>query len=80
MPVNIEALQTAQKQYKAIGFDIIPIVPGAKSPPLINNWSKSRLDRKCEEVPRDANIGIRCGGESHIAVIDCDDKNTPLSK
>ena len=75
MQAIIKELQSAQTNYRNIGFDIFPIVPGAKSPPLISYWSKNQLDGVWDNVPQNANIAIRCGGKSHVAVLDCDDKN-----
>ena len=61
----------------ARGFRVFPIKPGAKTPPLLNDWpNKATSDPETVKlywlaVP-DANIAIECSG---LAAIDVDPKN-----
>lgn len=43
----------------------------------MRGWSKREPARLWQNAPRDANIGVRCGGVNNFAVLDADDKNKP---
>jgi hypothetical protein len=63
--------------YSNMGFDTFPLTPGCKSPPLIRGWNHKSLEHVWNDAPENANIAIRCGGKSHVAVIDCDENHVP---
>jgi predicted transcriptional regulator len=69
-------ISVALKEYQALGFDTLPLQPGTKTPAGITNWQYKDSSCLWENAPWGANIGIRCGGNKHLAVIDCDEKNT----
>jgi hypothetical protein len=72
--VKIQNLINMRMLYASLGIDTIPLTPGKKSPPLITGWKEIQSNEAWLAAPLDANIAIRCGGKSQIAVIDCDEK------
>lgn len=69
-------LNNALEFYMESGFDPIPLKPGTKTPSL-KNWPRESVFRMWNTRKPYSNIGIRCGGLLNVAVIDCDDKDTP---
>jgi len=72
--IKIQNLKRNRKLYANLGIDTIPLKPGEKSPPLTTGWKEIKSNEAWLGAPLDANIAIRCGGKSQIAVIDCDEK------
>lgn len=64
----------AKEYYEALGFSVIPLIPGGKKPTCDLVFSKLQPEYAWAKAPPDANIGIRCGGKNHLVVLDCDDK------
>jgi hypothetical protein len=70
-------LRQAALKYAARGLRVLPIKPRQKFPPLIKAWEKEacthapRIEAWWEQWP-DANIGIACGKQSGIFVLDID--------
>ena len=75
MSAGIINLIDAHYYFHNLGIDTFPLSPGKKSPPLIAGWQKDNLAGVWDGISPNANIAIRCGGISHLAVIDCDEKN-----
>ena len=72
----MQAVNEAIEQYFALGFDTLPLRPGTKQA-LSRGWQRLPPEKMWNEAPDSANLGIRAGGRSHLAVIDCDEKNKP---
>ena len=63
-----DELQAARQYYEKLGSDTIPLIAGKKQT-NINDWTnKSRKDAWAN-AQEDSNIGIRCGGKKHLAVV-----------
>jgi len=62
--------------YAGLGFDTLPLLPGTKEAASAS-WPTAWPDEMWERAPDSANIGIRCGGESQLAVMDCDEEDAP---
>jgi len=71
-----EGVLSAKKYYADLGFDTLPLLAGSKVC-HVKNWQIKSPEEAWRHAPSDSNIGIRCGGARHLAVIDCDDKNQP---
>lgn len=63
----------AANVYLELGLDAIPLKPNSKMA-LLAGWQKTAPETQWEQAPADANIGLRCGGESALCVLDSDDK------
>ncbi len=72
MTINGTAVIKARGEYTDLGFDTLPLVEGSKKP-LPRNWNKKDLLRLWQGAPHHSNIGIRAGGYSRVAFMDCDD-------
>jgi hypothetical protein len=69
-------LSSARQYYVELGFETLPLLPGTKQA-ILKAWqSRSPLDM-WRNAPENANLGIRCGGSTNLAVIDCDEKEKP---
>ncbi len=66
-----------RQNYADLGYCCIPLKPGEKIPIDGLPWKITPIDVLWENAPENANIGLRCGGDKHLLVIDCDEKNTP---
>jgi hypothetical protein len=66
----------AAEGYADLGFDAIPLHPGTKDP-IGRNWPNRPPDSLWRYAKPDSNVGLRCGGEARLAVLDCDDKTKP---
>jgi len=76
----VNALE-AYKAFTDFEFDAIPLRPGTKDA-IGRNWpnrSPVSLWRYAlrQYALEDLNIGLRCGGEARLAVLDCDEKTQP---
>ncbi|MBN2829290.1 MAG: bifunctional DNA primase/polymerase [Candidatus Cloacimonetes bacterium] len=69
-----EGVLSARKYFADNGIDTLPISVGSKIC-HVKNWQYVSSDEAWLHAPSDSNIGIRCGGKKHFAVIDCDEKN-----
>ena len=69
-------LITAKQYYAEIRFDTLPLMPGTKQASVKTWQGRPSFELWCNSES-EYNIGIRCGGKSQIAVIDCDDKERP---
>lgn len=76
MPVLRNEIISARDYYAEHHLDTLPIMADGKRCP-VNNWPNVSSDEAWLIAPEAPNIAIRCGGERHFAVIDCDDKNQP---
>jgi DNA-binding MarR family transcriptional regulator len=63
-------------EYAIFGFDAIPLAPKSKKP-VFENWQNRAPSEMWERAPRDANIGLRCGGDARLCVFDADDDEMP---
>ena len=64
----------ARDFYTELGIDAIPLRPDEKRP-LFKAWQTKEPRRLWNGAPKDANLGLRGGGEIGAAFLDCDDKN-----
>jgi len=73
---DIGALHAARREYEALGFTTIPLIPGTK---VTKNkgWPSRESEDMWRDQSSDSNVGIRMGGDLHLAVIDCDEKSLP---
>ena len=72
----MQKIEAMLEEYARLGFDTLPLKPGSKKP-LSYNWQRFSPEQMWRGAPRDVNIGIRTGGASHLAVIDCDEQTQP---
>lgn len=72
----MQELHIAVGQYAEMGFDTLPLDPGAKGTKL-RDWQFRSPEEMWENAPKDANLGLRAGGRAELAFIDCDDKERP---
>jgi hypothetical protein len=66
----------AADAYADLGLDAIPLHPGTKDP-IGRNWPNRPPAELWRHAPADSNVGLRCGGEARLAVVDCDEKTKP---
>jgi hypothetical protein len=69
-------IREAIQQYERLGYDTLPLPPGAKKEPE-TGWPGKLPAEMWSEARADANIGLRCGGERRLGVIDCDENAVP---
>ncbi len=69
-------LPSAREYYAEYGFDTLPLLPGTKRAG-VRAWQSRSPYELWNNAKAKSNIGIRCGGKSGVAVIDCDDKEKP---
>jgi hypothetical protein len=72
----MQTVNAAIKQYAHIGFDTLPLRPGTKQA-LSCGWQHLSPEEMWGGAPGNANVGIRAGGKSHLAILDVDEKNKP---
>ena len=63
-------------EYADLGFDTLPLSPNSKRA-IVENWQNRAPGEMWERAPGDANIGLRCGGDSQLCVFDADDDAMP---
>jgi hypothetical protein len=63
-------------EYADLGFDALPLAPGTKVA-IVKDWQHRAPDEMWRDAPTDSNIGLRCGGELSLAVLDADDDDNP---
>lgn len=68
-------VRNALNEYLSLGFDTLPLAAGTKDRPISRGWQNLEPHRMWRYASSDSNIAIRCGGDIHLAVIDCDEKN-----
>jgi predicted transcriptional regulator len=73
---NFSSIRDAVGYYLDCGLEPIPLKPLSKKP-VFSNWHREKINQQWDALTGQANIGLRCGGSSLFAVIDCDNKNTP---
>lgn len=73
MHVFPDGVISARIYYAEQRLDTLPIMVDGKRCP-VKNWPDVSSDEAWLIASEARNIGIRCGGERHFAVIDCDDK------
>ncbi len=66
----------ACEAFAGYSFDAIPLHPGTKDP-IGRNWPNRPPAELWRHAPADSNVGLRCGGEARLAVLDCDEKTRP---
>lgn len=59
--------------YRSLGIDTMPLWSSTKKP-RCEGWQRRSPEDMWQEVTSSANIGIRCGGEKGLVVIDADNK------
>jgi len=70
LPANVADLET-------LGFDVIPVTPDAKYPPVCGGWQYKAPAVQWATAPVDANAALRGGGDLQALYIDADDKKAP---
>lgn len=65
----------ARTEYLELDFEPIPLAPGTKNP-LCKGWPRMPIHRQWQAAPPSANIGIRAGGPSRLAILDADEPRT----
>jgi hypothetical protein len=75
MSTLFEDLSAACQYYAELGIDTIPLKSGTKQASL-KAWQSRSPFEMWRNAPEYANLGIRCGGPSQVAVIDCDKNET----
>ncbi len=75
MSVNGTSIIKARNEYVDLGYDTIPLAEGTKEVHL-RNWNIRDPLRLWQGAPHHSNIGIRAGGYSQVAFMDCDDPKT----
>jgi KaiC/GvpD/RAD55 family RecA-like ATPase len=71
------SLTSAALYYASRGWRVFPITPRQKAPPLLNDWQHlasadaAKVKEWWRQFP-EANIGIACGKESNLVVLDID--------
>lgn len=68
-------LYKARVYYEDLGFDTLPLHAGSKKP-IFSGWQNRPIHRLWHKVPSNFNIGIRGGGVTNLAIIDCDESRT----
>jgi Bifunctional DNA primase/polymerase, N-terminal len=63
-------------EYAEFGFDTLPLAANSKRA-IVKDWQNRDSVDLWRNAPEDSNIGLRCGGDSWLAVLDADDKNNP---
>ncbi len=59
-----------------LGIDTLPLAPNSKSPVAgMYDWQNRPPEELWVHAKPDSNIGVRCGGDINLVVLDCDDKN-----
>lgn len=66
----------ARQFFTRLGFNVIPLLPNSKKT-TCKKWPHKSPEELWDDAPRGANVGIRCGSQSHLAILDCDEKNGP---
>ena len=74
--MSVITVRDALEEYTLLGFDTIPLKPDSKMP-RCNAWQSRNPHRMWRDVSGAVNIGIRGGGESKVAILDCDEKSQP---
>lgn len=70
-------LPVAVAELTELGFDVIPVTPGAKCPPVCAGWQRLAPAMQWVAAPADANPALRGGGDVRALFVDADDKNGP---
>jgi hypothetical protein len=70
--LDMQSIQEAQQQYAHFGFDTLPLRPGTKWA-ILRGWQYLTPDEMWKRINIDVNIGLRAGGKSKLAIIDCDE-------
>jgi hypothetical protein len=73
---GLNSLREAVEEYTLLGYDTLPLRPGTKEPHS-RSWQSREPYRMWRSAPPDSNVGIRCGGDTQIAIVDCDEKKRP---
>lgn len=69
-------MREAEAEYRALGFDTLPLRPDSKAP-LSKGWPQRPPDDMWRDAPPDALLGVRAGGSAQVAFLDCDEKTKP---
>lgn len=69
--MNARRLQDALEQYARAGYDTLPL---RGKDAFLRDWQHRAPREMWQHAPKSANIGIRCGGQLHLAVVDADNK------
>jgi hypothetical protein len=69
-------VQSARLEYEGLGFDTLPLKPGAKETNILD-WQNQSPYRLWRYALPEANIGLRAGGEVGAAFLDCDEARQP---
>lgn len=71
--MNARRLAEHLKFYERAGLDTLPLLPDTRAP-FLENWQDRAPREMWEHAPKNANIGIRCDGQKHVAILDADNK------
>ena len=74
MSVLSSSILEFKNQYEELGLQPIPLSPNSKEPIPGHSWKGKDIWNYVEES---SNIGLVCGGNAKLAVIDCDNKSNP---
>ena len=74
--MDVSARRDSAEAYLKLGYDPIPLKFDSKRP-LQKGWQIQLPEDMWRSAPIDANLGLRGGGESKAAFIDCDEKKVP---
>ena len=74
--VDGSSIRAAVREYLDYGMDPIPLTPGTKDA-FLHNWQSKDPFRLWSLAPENANVGIRAGGDSQSAFLDCDEIKHP---
>jgi len=69
-----DSVLRAITEYADYGFDTLPLAPNSKRA-IVRGWQSLDPTEMWRDAPTDANIGLRCGGDSQLGVFDADDKH-----
>jgi hypothetical protein len=72
----MQNVREALELYAELGFDTLPLRPGTKQA-MTRGWQRLPPEEMWKKAPNECNLGIRAGGKSRLAIIDCDEKNKP---
>lgn len=71
--MDAQALAEVLEFYERAGYDTLPLLPNTRAA-FLKEWQSLAPRVMWKRAPENANIGIRCDGSLHVAIIDADDK------
>lgn len=71
--MDARALAEALDFYERAGFDTLPLLPNTRAA-FLQDWQYLAPREMWQHAPKNANLGIRCEGRLHVAILDADNK------